>query len=184
MKKLIAALIAISSCVFAEYYHMPVDCHQAISTAVNGSSVFLEDGSEWVIHADDRAILAHWNQQDILNISLNNSFFPGSKFYITNSRTGEYIQADMKLGPRLDSLYRKRIVGIDHYYGEVCIEDGSGYQTWWTVDSSDRNLLHRWTVGNTVIIGSNDSWYAGFFSSCDNVLYVVEHQLSVRAREH
>ncbi|MCH9613729.1 MAG: hypothetical protein SP1CHLAM54_07380 [Chlamydiia bacterium] len=184
MKKLIIALIALSTVGFANYYHLPVQCHQAISCAVDGSSVFLEDGSEWTVYPDDRYIVMHWDQQDMLNISLNSSFFPASEFYISNPRTGEYIRVDMKLGPFYDNLYTKRVVGIDYLYGEVCIEDGSGYQTWWVVESSDIPLLRQWNVNDGIIVGSNDNWYSGFFSSCDAILHVVEHDITVRAREH
>ena len=184
MKKLFLALIAISSCVFASNQYLPHDCHQAVSTAVNGAIVVFEDGSQWTIHPEDRNTVLHWHTQDVLTFSLNNAFFPASRFYITNPRTGEYVRADIKLGPSYDSQYRKRVVGIDHYYGEICLEDGFGYQTWWTVDSSDRHQIDNWTVNHTVIIGCNDGWYAGFFSSYDSILYCIDHDVTVRAREH
>jgi hypothetical protein len=120
----------------------------------------LMDGSIWAINPNDAYKTMDWYTTDLVVITLNHKWFSSYDFRITNQTTGSSVQADLYLGPfdpAYGSPYTHWILGVDYYYNEVYLEDGSV----WSMSGFDRSIVDNWIAGDTVIIGVNDGWLAG-----------------------
>ena len=180
---MLALLLSLSCMVFADHYYIPHQVHVMSGRAIDGSSLEIEDGSLFTIARGQEFILQTWGANDPIAISINQSIFPSTKYCIRNTISGSSINADLKLGPLVNNLYTKRIIGIDYYYGEILLEDGGGYRSSWLVDESDIYLIRDFLVNHAVIVGENTGWNA-WFSRSDSILINVEKNRSVRAREY
>lgn len=170
--------------VCASGYYYPPQFHRATSIAVDGSSIEIEDGSIWKINPEQQYEIREWLPEDPLSISPNTSVFGSGNYYITNKARNIYVEANLHLGPILKGEFTKRIISIDYTYGELILEDGAGYRTTWMIDSGDRRTLNTWYLDQAVIVGTNDSWLSGWFSSSDSILINVERNCYIRAREY
>jgi hypothetical protein len=183
MRKWILALCLSLSCLASANYYLPHQIHMLSSRAIDGSSFEIEDGSAFTVTRGHEYALLNWATNDPLVVSVNQSIFPSSKYCMRNKNTGTTINVDLKLGPLVNNPYTKHIIGIDYYYGEILLEDGSGYRSSWVVDSSDIHLIRDFLINQAIIIGENSGWNA-WFSSSDSILINVEKNRSVRAREY
>lgn len=147
------------------YTTHPGAYHNAYSISIYGA-ISLEDGSLWVVPPSDVYITLSWLPSDLLVITPNHSWFSAYNFKITNQNTGEAVLANLNLGPLYNGLYTRWIVAIDYYYNSVYLNDGSV----WNMSSFDSDVVSKWLVNDTMIIGVND----GFFSySNPNILINV-----------
>ncbi|MCX6989461.1 MAG: hypothetical protein NTX49_00090, partial [Chlamydiae bacterium] len=72
--------------------------------------------------------------------------------------------------------YTHWIIGMDYTSGHVYLENGST----WTISTNDLFIFNDWAINDTIILGSNDSW----FSSYDSLLINVNMNNYVRARKY
>ena len=134
-----------------------------------GDSVELMDGSIWSISSRDAYKTLNWYPADLIVITPNHSWFSTHDFKLTNQTTGVSVAAEMYLGPidpAYNSPYTHWIVGIDYYYNDVYLEDGSV----WNMSAFDRSTIDQWYIGDIVMIGVNDGWMS---SSNPNILINV-----------
>ena len=113
---------------------------------------------------------------DPIAITPNHSFLSEYNYYVVNKATGSYVAADLILGPIAFGSYTHWIIGMDYTSGHVYLENGST----WTISSNDLFIFNDWAINDTIILGSNDSW----FSCYDNLLINVNMNNYVRARKY
>lgn len=160
----------------ASYYYTshPGAFHYATSISVFGDTITLEDGSVWGVKSADAPIILSWLASDNLVISANNSFFSLYDYCLTNQNTGEAVRINLLLRPIYNSAYTHWIVAIDDYSDMVYLEDGSV----WNISAFDGNVIYKWLVNDTVVIGINDGWLS---STRPNILINVETMTYAKA---
>ena len=158
----------------ATYY--PVNCHTLMSIAMGSDSIEFEDGSHWQIASSDAFKLNGWFPGDQLVVTPNSFWFSSYDYYITNKRTGNYVKAELFIGPLQFGAYSHWIVGIDYYSGHVFLENG----TTWCVAFRDNYLFRDWAINDHIILGINDSWMSNY----DNILINVNVDSFIRAKQY
>lgn len=148
--------------------------HWLINATYDGSVVELEDGSHWKLSPNYSVF--SWKVGDPIVVTPNHSFFSEYNYYIVNKFTGSYVAADLIVGPLTFGPYTHWVIGIDYASGHVFLENG----TTWTVSANDTFVFNDWAINDTVIIGSNDSW----FSSYDTILINVNMNNYVRSKKY
>lgn len=137
-----------------------------------GDIIFLEDNSQWTVRYSDQKKVLNWYQGDDLVITPNHDFFSNFDYKLTNITLKRPESARVNLmAPTEQSLlyngfYTHWIVDIDKWNNKVLLEDGS----LWSVSFWDSSELSRMAKDDTIIIGTNDSW---FKSSRPNILINV-----------
>lgn len=149
------------------YYTVhPGAYHYPTSISSFGDTVGLEDGSVWTVSAADMYKIGGWYSNDVVVITPNHSWFSSYQYVITNQTTQDAVAANLYLAPFYRGEYTHWIMGIDYYNNVVYLEDGS---RWW-MSAFDSVITDRWYLGDTVIIGVNDSLFS---SSRPNILINV-----------
>lgn len=131
--------------------------HWALYFSNDCKVVELEDESQWKVASYDVYRTLKWLTGDMIAVFPNTSWFSAYDYRIVNRNTGESVDASLIRGPLYSSVYTKFVSGVDSYYDNVYLTDG----TRWKVSSSDHYKLSKWLVSDVVIIGMND----GFFSA-------------------
>lgn len=119
--------------------------------------VELEDGSIWVIHPSDMHLISDWLPSDVVVITPNHNIFSSYYYRLTNQNNGGSIVVNLSMGPIYHGFHTYWIEAIDYFNDIVYLNDGSV----WKMSYFDSNIVHKWLVNDTVIIGVND----GFLSS-------------------
>jgi len=153
-----------------------------------GSMVELDDRSCWIVKG---WICQHaarqWVPGDVVVIyPVFSTFISKTRFYLYNERTASRADAELSLGPVLNSPCTTQICFIEQDYtriltGHLQLCDGQGYISRWSVDPQDFQEFCRWREGEAVIIGSNDSFPSNVQSNGDYILINVERNRYVRA---
>ncbi len=168
--------------------HFPAHYHIIISVAVDGSSIEIEDGSQWKVPDSQSYEVSRWQTSDPVVISPNNSYRSNYKYYLTNKNRGSYVKCNLSLGPIIGGNNSYRIIHLDLYNGNVYLQpegpDGSGNETRWYIEPNDRHIMKTWTINQAVIVGTNDNWFASWFSDCNRILINSECNTYVRAQEY
>lgn len=133
----------------AAAYHFP------LSISYSGDTIELEDGSIWSVRWSDRNKTLDWLISDIIHITPNSDWFSSYNYRLVNQNTGASVAVNLALGPIYNGFYTHWIIGIDYDHNKVYLEDGSH----WTIDGSDSSILYKWLPNDTIIIGTNDSWW-------------------------
>lgn len=159
--------------------YLPARVHMVSKVAINGTSVEIEDGSQWKVARgyEDRVI--RWASDDVLDLYFNEDWiFPASKFYLYNRNTGEYAPVDLQLGPYVQSPYTQELSAMNLAAGlvETCDSERA---TSWRISPSDRKVIADWQASDAIIVGS----YYNFFSSNDSFLINVETNEVILAKE-
>lgn len=137
--------------------------HLYVGTTLFGDQIEMEDGSFWMTNPNDRYILQNWASGDPL-IVLQNGYWiskPAFPYKVYNERTYESVEVEMSAAPIWDSFYRRFIVDIyKPAYGDgvAKLNDGST----WVLSSSNKNVWDVWLQNDTIIIGTNDSFFSFF----------------------
>lgn len=164
----ITAKSALSGTSHIGAYHVPY------SVSPMGDYVFMEDGSGWNVRYSDTSKTLNWYTSDRLIITANHELFSSYDYRINNEVTGHTVAANLVTAPYYNGLYTHWIVGIDYVHKKICLEDGSI----WSISVWDGVELNRMELEDTIIIGTNDSW---FQASCPNILINVETMEYVKA---
>lgn len=151
--------------------HMGAFHHPMMITPL-GDLLELEDGSRWIVSLSDRFKTYNWLTSDTLKITPNHTWFSSYYYRVTNLNTNESIEVNLFERPIYNGMFTYWIVAIDYFGSQICLNDGSI----WDVSSFDYDILKKWIINDTVILGHND----GFFSytrpniliNCDTVTYV------------
>ena len=148
--------------------------HWIVSSNIDGSILEIEDGSHWKIASGSS--LSRWRIGDIITITPNRSWFSDYKYYVINKSIDEYVAADLILGPIAYGSLTHWAVSLDFSQGKVVFENGSCFK----ICSSDLFLFEQWQINDTIIFGTNDSW----FTSYDILLINVNMNHYVRAKQY
>jgi hypothetical protein len=137
----------------------------------NGSTLTIPDGTVWGIHEYYHDVVKGWKQEESdqkgnghrIIFSTNQNYLnkllsdPQDalkykyKYQITNTSTGESVEASLDLGPFKLSPFALRIVGIDHNRREIYLNNNSSFRL---VDSrANRMSLQGWKKDDYIIIG-------------------------------
>ncbi|NDD58232.1 MAG: hypothetical protein EBZ47_03130 [Chlamydiae bacterium] len=148
--------------------------HWLVQANAEGTLIELEDGSGWKLSQNHR--VRNWQAGDSISITANHNIFSEYNYYVVNDSTGDYVAADLILGPIANGPHTHWMIGCDRANHHLYLENGSG----WTINSSDDFIFDQWEINDTIIIGKNDSW----FSSFDTLLINVNMNNSIRARSY
>lgn len=111
--------------------------HTPFVISHNGENIELEDGSIWVINADDRSKTKTWITADLLIIMPNSSWFSSEDYKLINLSTGEGGKANLIVPPAFNGLYTYWITAIDTVERKIRLNDGSSWKmTKWMNRSS------------------------------------------------
>lgn len=121
-----------------------------------GDTVEFNDGSVWSICFEDRTFTYNWLITDDVIVTPNDEWFSLYAYRLTNQQTGIAVRANLYLGPIYRGIFSYWIVAIDYINGQVCLQDGSI----WSMSPIDLNIVRKWIVGDTVIIGVNNNAFA------------------------
>lgn len=140
-----------------------------------GDSIVLEDGSRWAVCSHDQGCILGWYTNDALVITPNHDWFSSHDYRVNNLMTGHSIRVNLIEAPHYNGLFTHWIVAIDYLHKKICLEDGSV----WSISVWDDAELKRMVLEDTIIIGTNDSW---FKSSRPNILINVDTMEYIKAR--
>lgn len=157
-------------------YYYPLNCGWLNSVSVLGDSIEFGDGSIWGISSLDTHIISTWGIGDPLVVSPNYQWLSYFRYYITNKKTGTYVQANLTLGPIPFGPFSHWIMGVDLVSSLLYLENG----TIWRLSSEDLSTYYNWSQNDTIIIGGNTSWGASF----DHILINVNMNNFVRAKQY
>ena len=145
-------------------------------SAINSESrvVEIEDGSRWKLASP--YYLGSWKNNDTLSITPNHNTSSQYNYYVVNKSTGGYTEANLILGPVAFGPLTHWAVGFDFAKNHVFLENDSC----WQVQDTDAYIMQEWEPNDTIIIGSNDSW----FSSYNSILINVNMNNYVRAKSY
>lgn len=168
--------------------HFPAHYHVIVSVAIDGSSIEIEDGSQWKVPSSQAYEVSNWKTNDPVVISPNYSCLSGCKYYLTNKNRGSYVDGNLSLGPIIGGNNTYRIIYLNPYDGEVYLQPegpgGYGNEIHWCVELGDRHIMKNWTMNQAVIVGANDNWFSSWFSNCNCILINSERNTYVRAQEY
>ncbi|MBI5274670.1 MAG: hypothetical protein HY860_06440 [Chlamydiales bacterium] len=161
-------------------YHSPYRLVRSVDPS--GRTLEMDDSAIWVIANSSQREVIRWLKNDPLIIypCLWPAWYGGS-FWIFNEKLGTYAYADLSLGPVINGDCTNHIIQIDFYRGEIVLRDARGYQNLWRVSTSDLNLLTNWRLGDSIIIGSNQSPAAQWQDRSDYILINVAENMYVRS---
>jgi hypothetical protein len=148
-----------------------------------GFSLEMDDGSIWrIIDSSSAREVSSWRINDSLVIypTLVPSW-SGGRYYIVNQNLQSSAIAEISYGPLAGKATNTQIVYFDYFSGYVQLQDGIGRTSFWRLYPSDRSIFEYWKVGQSIIIGSNENCYAGWFCSSPYILINVERNDYVRA---
>jgi hypothetical protein len=131
--------------------------HKLVNVSATDKTIELEDGSIWRMKPDDCHKTMNWAPKHKIIITPNHNWFSIYDFRLTDENAETSVVANLSLGPIYNGTKTHWIVGIDHYSRTIVLEDGSV----WNASCFDDSIVKKWTFNDTVIIGINDSWFAG-----------------------
>ncbi len=144
----------------------------------HGNSVELDDGAIWtIVGSDSQVVASKWRLND--SVVVHPTLFPmltGSQFYLYNERTHTTANANLTANPYVDVPTQIQINYIDYVRGNLQLVDGSGRTIYIKVNPKSYTEFSRWRVGHTLIIGSNEDCYAGWFSNYPLILINAERK--------
>lgn len=164
-----------------------LDCSKpyrlVVSIGGDGKTVEFDDGSVWVIKGSSQGEARRWAANDAVTIYpiVVNTWWHGAKYWIFNESTQSYVYADLSLGPIVNGECTNHVITLDLYRGEVLLRDARGYENLWQIDLKDLYKFRNWKIGDAVIIGSNESNRAQWYSPCKYILINVEENKYVCA---
>ncbi len=191
------AVLAIQFGVMAHSYffreqgdiqYLPAHYHRIISVAIDGSSIEIEDGSQWNVPNSQSYEVSSWQTSDQVMISPNRFYRSNYKYYLTNTNRRSYVNCNLSLEPIIGGNNNYRIIHLDLCNGQVYLKtagpDRHGNETHWYIDPADRHVIKNWTMNQAVIVGTNNNWFASWFSKCNRILINSECNTYVRAQEY
>lgn len=155
------------------YFSPAVHCLKAISAF--GDSLTIEDGSQWVVSANDAPKILNWGSQDLILITQNHRWFSKYKYKIVNQNSGASVEANLNLGPIDDGNHAPCVIAIDTTRGELVLSNNSR----WQISSYDSANFEDWRLNDLIIIGFNSGWDSG----CPGLLINVDMNHCVRAQQ-
>lgn len=138
--------------------------HKFVGLSTYHDQVVLEDTSWWSVAPEDQYKLDGWEEGDPIAITQarrkwwgNNDLYP---YALYNEKKKNYVEVKISAQPFIDNFYRRGISDISDVYGNsfVVLTDG----TLWPLKESDREIWRWWQRGDTIIIGTNDTYLPWF----------------------
>lgn len=122
------------------------------SIGVDGETVITTDETVWQIASSSAQVARCWPTNTMITISPS-GWFSRYDYYLTNTATGESVNAKLSQGPFLQ--YAIFITQLNQFNRTVTLSNGMGFQM-----SSD-SALASWKVGEAVLLGINTGWFGG-----------------------
>ena len=148
------------------------------SKDLHGRTIELDDGSIWSVQGiESQNHASRWRTND--SIVIHPTLFPlwsGTQFYLYNRRTKTSANAQLSANPYANTPSHVVINYIDYVRGDLHIISGDGRNVYCRINPKFYTELSRWRVGNTIIIGSNQDCYAGWFSEYPYILINVDRK--------
>lgn len=136
--------------------------HVYVGTTLFGDQIEIEDGSFWMTNPNDRYKLQEWNPGDSIMVMQNNrkSTFP---YILYNEISQDQVEVQNSAAPIWDGFYTHYIIAIHKpLFGEGTLKLNDG-TVWILPDSQQaRDAWTLWEVNDTVIIGTNNSFFYYF----------------------
>jgi hypothetical protein len=157
---------------FSHNASIPQHWIQAINLTEN--IIVTEDGSHW--KTPNSLISYFWRVQDYVTIQPNSHSKYAYRQYmyqLKNKYSGLLARAELIVGPELSNPHTLWIIGFHPSSQKVHLSN----HTSWIVSQADAAIFRDWQANDTIIIGTNNSW----FSSYDAILINVEMNNFVRA---
>jgi len=153
------------------YYMFPAYYQFVTSVSHTGGMIEITDESGWEVDSMYRFEASSWRKGDRLLIS------PTSiprKFYITNAdKNDRFVVANLVAGPVKTNPNRTVIVSLSHRAGFIEVRSQKGELIKWSANPADSYTLDRWKVGDKIIVGANDDFWAAHFSDYHSILINV-----------
>ncbi|MDF2550044.1 MAG: hypothetical protein K0S07_1111 [Chlamydiales bacterium] len=155
--------------------------HNLSAVSYAATTVALEDGSEWEIRFQDRAVVYNWQIGSC--ITIKPAPWYSSFDYVLQKRSAlnatdtycEEAEAILKVSPIFYGDYSLWIKVIDYQERKLILNDGSI----WSYYSSDDKIMNGWKVEDHVIIGINDGFFTQY--SYPNILIHAHDSSYTRA---
>lgn len=160
----------------------PVSSHRAVKVFPHENSLELEDGSRWAVHPSDTPQTLYWGETMQLTITQNGSsfyryLFTNHDFLIVDLSTGEYVRANLELGPILSRPSTNLISIMDRSQRALALTNNMELDVY----SGDEQIFRNWLEGQAIIIGINSDWSTR--SEYNFILINVYNQDFVRAKQ-
>jgi hypothetical protein len=127
--------------------------HFISKVAKSGSLIRIEDGSHWEVASGYEQTAVQWRANDDIIITPNPYYFSRYSYAIRNLTTGNFVLANLSLGPVINGNYvTRQVVDINVEQGQVFLSDGSS----WLVSFKDIAILSRWEPKDYIIVGMNN----------------------------
>ena len=139
--------------------------YHTIGRFLSDTVVELEDGSQWKASFNDSYQLSTWRAHDWIMITPKHWGKNEYSYYLNNYTAGSYVEVNLVLGPLVGGVYTNTICGMDLNYGKIYLSNG----TYWQVAQGDLESISDWTIGHSIIFGSNDSWFSSYRALLINV---------------
>ena len=147
------------------------------------ATIEMDDNSVWRIEGNhSRYNVQNWESNDpVIIYPVTYTYMTGTRFFVYNQRTRTNANVELSLEPIIGAPTNNRIVYIDYMYGEVRLQDDKGNVSVWIAENKDLNIIQNWRLFQSVILGSNKSWTANWYSHCEYILINVENNAYIRA---
>jgi len=156
------------------YY--PASSHWVTSVSAFGDSLVIEDESTWKLDPWNGRVALNWASNAPITITQNRSWFSSYDYYIVNQDTGEYIGANLYLGPAYESPYTVYIDEVNGFDGSIALSNNMRLQ----VCPGDYWACADWKKDHTVVLGVNGGWQSGKYNL---ILINVNQNAFVRAAQ-
>ncbi|MDN3508322.1 MAG: hypothetical protein P0S94_05325, partial [Simkaniaceae bacterium] len=104
------------------------------------------------------------------------------EFYLTNVEKREYQPVSLAMPPKSNSGHTCTVRFINYSKGKIEVENNMDQTFFWQVDSKDQAALTDWIPGQSVVIGSNDSWYNSMLTSYTSILVNCDQGKYIRVK--
>lgn len=141
----------------AEYVY-PLNSGWLNSKTTQQDVIAMGDGSQWKVNLAFIEDLRWWQNNDTLVISPVYDPFATYNYWIKNTRTGGYVQANLFLGSEEYGAHSHRVVSVEHGNARIILEN----RVYFEVHPHDAYLLEDWEHDDTVILGDSNTWFTPY----------------------
>lgn len=151
--------------LFDASFSLPLVHKEVWDIGHEGTTLYLSDGSIWVVHPSDTSIVKRWScysrdfYAEPVYLTQNSDFtrilFARSyEHRIVNQKTKESVRVQISLAPYYDSCYYITYINKD----KQIVELNNGIR--WKISSYDAAISKKWEPSDFVILGVNTRWNA------------------------
>ena len=161
-------------------FSYPTPCRRVAEINAQTGFIELDNGASFFTNSGRccNSVLYSWREKD--SVIIHACLYPSlacSTYYLENERTGDAVCVSLYQPPRTTLTTYTSIYTCLEPHGLVSIIDqkispstGMGGINSWQIDESDLTKVfsydrHRWSEGDTIIVGSGLCWYPRFYKT-------------------